>query len=179
MLARKGNQGTACSEVKAFLDDAIQRKESHLVFTETTDKGHGRVEVRRYWQTQKLEWFADRGDWEGLRSVGVVEARRTVGGKESVERRYDLSSLGNDAEKFARAVRGHWGLENSLHWVLDVIFGEDQSRARSGHAAENLALTRRMAINLLRQDKTSKRGIKGKLLRAALDPDYLKAILKN
>lgn len=179
VLALKGNQGTAFAEVKTFLDDAIERKEAHLVLTQTTDKGHGRVEVRRYWQTEKIEWFADRGDWEGLSSVGVVEARRTVGGKESVERRYYLSSLKNDAQKFARAVRGHWSVENQLHWVLDVIFGEDQSRARSGYAAENLALTRRMAIHLLRQDKTSKRGIKGKLLRAALDPDYLKSILKN
>ena len=80
MLALKGNQGTAFTEVKAFLDDAIQRKESHVVFTETTDKGHGRVEVRRYGQTEKIEWFADRKDGEGLTSVGVVEARRTVGG---------------------------------------------------------------------------------------------------
>ena len=178
VLALKGNQGTAFTEVKAFLDEAIQRNESHLVLTETTDKGHGRVEVRRYWQSEKLAWFADKNEWEGLQSVGVVEARRTVGGKESVERRYYLSSLKNDVEKFARAVRGHWGVENQLHWVLDVIFNEDQARARSGYAAENLALTRRMAINLLRQDKTCKRNIKGKLLRAAINPDYLTAILK-
>jgi predicted transposase YbfD/YdcC len=179
VLALKGNQGGTFTEVKAFLDEAIQRKEAHLVKTQTLDKGHGRVEVRCYWQTEKLEWFADKGAWEGLKSVGMVEARRTVGGKESVERRYYLSSLKNDVEKFARAVRGHWGVENQLHWVLDVIFGEDQNRARTGYAAENLALTRRMAINLLRQDKTCKRGIKGKLLRAALNPDYLKSILKN
>lgn len=178
VLALKGNQGTAFAEVKAFLDEAIQRKESHLVLTETADKGHGRVEVRRYWQTEKLAWFADKGAWEGLQSVGVVEARRTIKGKESVERRYYLSSLKNDAEKFARAVRGHWGVENQLHWVLDVMFGEDQSRARTGYAAENLAQTRRLAINLLRQDKTCKRGIKGKLMRTAIDPDYLKSILK-
>ena len=127
--------------MKAFLDEAIERKEKHLVCTETVDKGHGRVEVRRYWQTEKLEWFADQSAWEGLRSVGAVESRRTLRGKESVERRYYLSSLGNDAE--------------------------------------NLAQTRRLAINLLRQDKTCKRGIKGKLLRAAIDPDYLKSILKN
>ena len=179
VLALKGNQGTAFTEVKTFLDDAIQRKEAHLVFAETTDKGHGRVEVRRYWQTEKIEWFADQRAWEGLQSVGVVEARRTVNGKESVERRYYLSSLKNDGEQFARAVRGHWSVENQLHWVLDVIFAEDQSRARTGYAAENLALTRRLAINLLRQDKTCKRGIKGKLLRAAINPDYLKAILKT
>jgi predicted transposase YbfD/YdcC len=179
VLALKGNQGTAFAEVKAFLDDAIQRGESHLVFHETTDKGHGRVEVRRYWQTEYLGWFADRNVWEGLRSVGMVEARRTVHGKESVERRYYLSSLPADAPRFGRAVRGHWGVENSLHWVLDVVFGEDQSRARSGFAAENLAATRRLAINLLRRDKTCQRSLKGKLMRAAIDPDYLKRILSS
>jgi predicted transposase YbfD/YdcC len=179
VLALKGNQGTAFTEIKAFLDEAIQRQEPHLVSHQTTDKGHGRVEVRRYWQTEKLEWFADRKAWAGLRSVGVVEARRWIKGKESVERRYYLSSLHNGVEKFARAVRGHWSVENQLHWVLDVVFGEDQSRARSGNAAENLAATRRLAVNLLRRDKTCKRGVKGKLLRAAMDPDYLKLILST
>lgn len=179
VLALKGNQGTAFTEVKAFLDEAIAQKETHLVTLETTDKEHGRLEVRRYWQTEKLEWFADRKEWEGLKSVGVVEARRTVGGRESVERRYYLSSLSNDAQRLAKAVRGHWGVENSLHWVLDVVFGEDDSRARSGYAAENLAATRRLAINLLRRDKTCKRSLKGKLLRAAIDPNYLKLILTS
>lgn len=179
VLALKGNQGTAFAEIKSFLDDALQRQESHLVFTQTVDKEHGRHEVRRYWQSEKLDWFAERGAWEGLVSVGVVEARRTVQGKESVERRYYLSSLPADAARFARAVRGHWGVENGLHWVLDVVFGEDQSRARSGHAAENLAATRRLAVNLLRQDKTCQRSIKGKLMRAAIDPDYLKHLLAS
>lgn len=179
VLALKGNQGTAFTEVKSFLDDAVPRNEKHLVFTETVDKGHGRVEVRRYWQSEKLAWFADKEDWAGLRSVGVVEARRTVRGKESVERRYYLSSLPADATRFARAVRGHWGVENGLHWVLDVVFGEDQSRARTGHALENLAATRRLAVSLLRRDQTCQRSLKGKLLRAALDPDYLKRVLTN
>jgi len=179
VLALKGNQGTAFAEVKAFLDEAITRGERHLVTLETTGKEHGRLEVRRYWQSQKLDWFADRSAWEGLQSVGVVEARRTVKGKETVERRYYLSSLAGDIARFAKAVRGHWSVENSLHWVLDVVFGEDDSRARSGHALENLAATRRLALNLLRRDKTCKRSIKGKLMRAAIDPDYLKHILLN
>jgi len=179
VLALKGNQGTAFAEVKAFLDEAIHQQEKHLVFHQTTDKEHGRLEVRRYWQTEQIGWFADRGGWEGLRSVGVVEARRTLHGKETVERRYYLSSLQAEAVRFARAVRGHWSVENSLHWVLDVVFGEDQSRARSGFAAENSAATRRLAVNLLRRDKICKRSIKGKLLRAALDPDYLKRILSS
>ena len=135
--------------------------------------------MRRYWQTEKLEWFADRAEWEGLKSVGVVEARRTISGTASVERRYYLSSLKPEVERFAKAVRGHWGVENSLHWVLDVVFGEDESRARSGYAVENLAATRRLAINLLRRDKTCRRSLKGKLMRAAIDPDYLKRILNS
>lgn len=177
VLALKGNQGTAHTEIKTFLDEAIERQDASLVFQETVEKSHGRLETRRYWQTEKIGWFADRPAWEGLRSVGVVEARREIRGQISVERRYYLSSLLADAEKFAHAVRGHWRVENQLHWVLDVVFGEDQSRARTGNAAENLAATRRLAVNLLRRDKTCKRSIKGKLLRAAIDPHYLKLIL--
>jgi len=177
VLALKGNQGTAHTEIKTFLDDAIERQDPSLVFQETVEKGHGRLETRRYWQSEKIHWFADHKEWEGLRSVGVVEARREIKGQVSVERRYYLSSLPADAARFARAVRGHWSVENQLHWVIDVVFAEDQSRARSGNAAENLAAARRLALNLLRPDKTSQRSIKGKLLRAAIDPDYLKLIL--
>jgi predicted transposase YbfD/YdcC len=177
VLALKGNQGMAFAEVKAFLDEAIECRAPQLVFHQTTNKEHGRLEVRRYWQSEQIGWFADRGQWEGLRSVGVVEARRTIADQETVERRYYLSSLPAEAATFARAVRGHWRVENGLHWVLDVVFGEDQSRARSGFAVENLAATRRLAVNLLCRDKTCKRSIKGKLLRAAIDPDYLKRIL--
>lgn len=87
--------------------------------------------------------------------------------------------MNNDIVRYAKAVRGHWGVENSLHWVLDVVFGEDQSRARSGYAAENLAATRRLAVSLLRRDKTCKRRIQGKWMRAAMDPDYLKHVLQD
>ena len=95
----------------------------------------------------------------------------------TVERRYYLSSLGVDVERFARAVRGHWAIENSLHWVLDVQCGEDRSRARTGHAAANLAHLRRLALNLLKQDRTKKRGIKGKQLNASWDHAYLLRLL--
>ncbi len=93
------------------------------------------------------------------------------------ERRYYLSSPDVEVEKFARAVRGHWGVENSLHWCLDVQLGEDQSRARTGHAAENLATLRRLALNVLKRDKTKRRGLKGKQLNAAWDHDYLLRLL--
>ena len=149
-----------------------------LEFVETVEKDHGRLEIRRYWQSGRLDWFADRGKWEGLRSVGVVESVRQVGAATpTVERRYYLSSLAVDGARFARAVRGHWSVENSLHWCLDVQMGEDQSRARTGHAAENLATLRRLALNLLKRDPTKKRGLKGKQLNAGWDHTYLLRLL--
>jgi predicted transposase YbfD/YdcC len=177
VLALKGNQGTAFAEVKGFLDDAVSRADKALVHLETVEKGHGRHETRRYWQTEKVAWYADRGQWEGLRSVGLVESVREINGQRSVERRYYLSSLATDIDRFAKAVRGHWSIENQLHWVLDVVFGEDQARARTEQAAENLAAMRRLAVNLLRRDKLCKRSLKGKLMRAAIDPDYLRHLL--
>lgn len=191
VLALKGNQGTAHEEVQAFLDDAVARSQkaagkpargpqpkAALAFLETVEKDHGRLETRRYWQSGDIDWFADRAQWEGLRSVGMVESVRQVGEQPpTLERRYYLSSLRVDVETFARAVRGHWSVENSLHWVLDVQCGEDDSRARVGHAAENLATLRRLALNLLKQDQTKKRGIKGKQLNASWDHPYLLRLL--
>jgi len=179
VLALKGNQGTACAEIQSFLDDALERREPELAQLETVDKEHGRLEIRRYWQTEDLDWFADRAQWAGLRSVGVVEAvREVVGEAPSVERRYYLSSLGLEVGRFARAVRGHWSVENSLHWSLDVSFGEDQHRARTAHAAENLATLRRLALNLLKQDTTKKSSLRGKILWAGWDNSFLEGLLK-
>ncbi len=190
VLALKGNQETVHAEVKAFLDETLAEKQgprlpgaklspaaATLAACETVEKDHGRLEIRRYYQSDQLAWFADLAKWEGLQSVGLVEAVREVGGQRTVERRYYLSSLPLDVETFARAVRGHWGVENKLHWVLDVCFREDQSRARAGFAAENLATLRRLALNLLKQEKTKKRGIKGKMLNAGWDHAYLLRLL--
>jgi predicted transposase YbfD/YdcC len=190
VLALKGNQETVFEEVKTFLDDALVQQQAAaarprgprpahpLAFTETVEKDHGRLEIRRYWQSGDLDWFADRGAWEGLRSVGMVESVRQEGEQPpTVERRYYLSSLPVDVERLARAVREHWGVENKVHWVLDVQFGEDQSRARAGHAAENLATLRRLALNLLRRDKTRQGGIRGKQLSAGWNHAYLLHLL--
>ena len=177
VLALKGNHATVHAEVRAYLDDAILHAPGELAYTETVEKGHGRFETRRYWHSERLAWFADRAQWEGLRSVGVVEAVRELKGQVQTERRYYLSSLRLDAPRFARAVRAHWGIENQLHWVLDVQFGEDQSRARSGHAAENLATLRRLALNLLKRDTTKKRGIRGKQKNAGWNHRYLLHLL--
>ena len=190
VLALKGNQETVHDEVKTFLAAALAERSAvrpvgaqlstgaaTLVELTTVEKDHGRLETRTYYQSAALDWFADRSKWEGLKSVGLVEATREVGGKKTVERRYYLSSLPLDVRVFARAVRGHWGVENKVHWVLDVWFREDQSRARTGYAAENLATLRRLALNLLKREPTKKRGIKGKPLHAGWDHAYLLKLL--
>jgi predicted transposase YbfD/YdcC len=190
VLALKGNQETVHAEVKSFLDATIaeaqtprrpgalvSRAAAQLAQVQSVEKDHGRIETRCYYQSDQLSWFADRAKWEGLRSVGVVEATREIAGKKSTERRYYLSSLPLDVTLFARAVRSHWGVENKVHWVMDVCFGEDQSRARTGSAAENLATLRRLALNMLRREKTKKRGIKGKQLNAGWDQAYLLKLL--
>lgn len=190
VLALKGNQETVHQEVKSFLDATLEERKAsrptgavvsraarQMQEFKTEEKDHGRIETRRYYQSEELDWFADRQKWEGLRSVGMVESIREVNGQTTTERRYYLSSLKLDVETFARAVRGHWGVENKLHWVMDVCFGEDQSRARTGYAAENLATLRRLALNLLKREKTRKRGIRGKQLNASWDHCYLLKLL--
>ena len=190
VLALKGNQETVHDEMKTFLDQTVVELQTprlpgaklsaaaaKLAGLETIDKDHGRFEIRRYYQSTELDWFADKGKWEGLQSVGMVESVRELAGKTTVERRYYLSSLPLGIETFARAIRGHWGVENKLHWVMDVCFREDQSRARTGFAAENLATLRRLALNMLKREKTKKRGIRGKQLNASWDHPYLLRLL--
>ena len=185
VLALKGNQETVHQEVQQFLDDVLAEQKTwrppgvkpspaaaKLAVYETVEKDHGRLETRRYYQSDQIEWFADRQRWEGLKSVGMVESIREIKGQRTIERRYFLSSLPLDVPLFARAVRSHWNIENKVHWVMDVCFREDQSRARSGHAAENLAMLRRLALNMLKREK-KKRSIKGKMLNASWDHAYL------
>ena len=148
-LALKGNQGTPLTEIQSYLAAIIAAGDATLVHCESVEKGHGRLETRRHWQSADIGWFADRHKWEGLQGVGCVEAVREFNGHSSLERRYSLSSLGLDAARFARAVRSHWGVENQLHWVLDVIFGKGSRRARTGHAAENPTTLRRSALHFL------------------------------
>ena len=140
------------------------------------EKDHGRIETRRFWQSDQVDWFADRGQWEKLRSFGLVESTREIQGVVTSERRYYLLSLPRDARQFAKASRRHWGVENSLHWILDVVFKEDQSRARAGYAAQNLATLRRLAINALKRE-TSKRSMRLKVKRAGWDNDFLLSVL--
>ena len=147
-------------------------------FHEEVDSGHGRVETRRIWTTEWTDWYPQQRDWAGLRSFVCVESERTINGQTSTDRRYYISDLdGQDARTMLGYVRGHWGIENQLHWSLDVTFREDTLRQRVGHSAENLSRIRRLALNLLRRDKTCKNGLKGKRLKACLKQDYLLRII--
>jgi predicted transposase YbfD/YdcC len=182
VLALKGNHELVHDEVKRYMDDLIERRRlapesvPGLGFHETVEKDHGRIETRRFWQSCDLAWFADRGEWEGLRSFGAVESVRDIGGAVSVERRYHLLSLGADVRAYAKASRQHWGVENNVHWLLDVAFKEDQSRAREGHAAQNLATLRRLALNALKREP-GRRSLRLKIKKAGWDNDYLLKVL--
>lgn len=179
VLALKGNQAVLHQEVKEFLDDAHARHFAKIPhqYHQVVEKDHGRIETRRYWVTDQIAWMADRDQWENLHSIGLVEATRQIGEQTTTERRYYLSSLPAEAPCFARAVRTHWGIENSLHWTLDVALQEDQCRVRSGYAAQNLAALRAMTLNLLKRDTQKKRGIRSKQKSAGWDHRYLLSLL--
>ena len=179
VLALKANHERLFEQVVAFWDGACARrmKGPDIRYHREWSEGHGRDEARRCWATSDLDWLEGREEWEGLRSVVFVESERFIGDSLSVETRYYLSSLPNDAKLLNEAVRSHWGVENSLHWVLDVTFHEDRSRIKKENAPENFGLLRRLALCLLKKETTSKRSIKGKRLRASWDEGYLRRVL--
>jgi predicted transposase YbfD/YdcC len=146
------------------------------------NKGHGRLEVRECWVVSDplaFEYIRHYDGWIDLNSIAKVVRQRRMGDTLSTETAYYISSLQKDAPLLLSCSRSHWAVENSLHWVLDVAFREDQARYRQDDGAENFALLRKLAINLLRQDKSVKIGAKGKRLRAALDPNYLFHLLNQ
>jgi len=178
VLALKGNQPTLEQAVQRFFvtGPAAEVHRTTSAYAEQTGQGHGRVETRCAWISDELEAELTAAAWPGLRSIGMVEATRTLAGETTVEQRFYLTSLPPDASRFARAVRNHWGIENQLHWTLDVTFGEDQSRLRTGHGPENVAVLRHIALNLLHQEPSTK-SMPRKRLACALNPNYLLKVL--
>ena len=181
VLALKANHKRFYNDVRLFLDASIEvlgsNKDASFDYHETLDADQGRIEIRRYWMSHDIGWLDQKEQWRDLQTRGIAESERHIGDKVTIERRYFISSLDNSAERFGNAVRKHWGIENNLHWVLDVAFREDESRVRKDCAPENMAMLRHIALNLLKQETSLKRGVKTKRLKAGWDDNYLFKVL--
>jgi predicted transposase YbfD/YdcC len=178
LLALKGNQGTLHNEVQDYVltqmendfADVPARKHEEVV------KGHGRIDMLTYYQMPVPDSLATRGKWKGLRTIGVAIRISKKGDKETSDVRHYISSTNMGVRRFAERVRGHWGIENTLHWCLDVTFREDESRLRNRHAADNLAWLKRFAISLLKQ-QTDKESVAMRRRMAGWNPDYLAKVI--
>ena len=174
ILALKGNQGTLREDVELFAAEqkANGFKDTTVSRHETVDADHGRIETRRYTVLHDVSWLQERHEWPGLKSIVMVESTREIGTKIESETRFYITSLDDTAERIASAIRSHWAIENSLHWVMDMVFRDDDSRVREGNAAANFATLRHMAHNLARR-APGKMSIRARRKAAAWDDDYL------
>jgi predicted transposase YbfD/YdcC len=177
VLALKANQPSLHEEVAEYFADALE-SEPELSRHQSVHKGHGRIETRTTWTSTDLGWMSERRRWKALRSIVMVERERLIGTQSSTERAYFLSSLELGAERAGELVRGHWAIENGLHWVLDMVFDEDHSRIRDRKAAQNFALLRKLALALLKNEPVhANKSIVRKRRRATMDTDYLFLVL--
>jgi predicted transposase YbfD/YdcC len=172
VLALKGNQGTLHDDVRRFLDDP----ETPVATAQDVDGGHGRVETRRASLSNDIAWLQAMHDWPGLQAVGKVTATRESGGTVNTETRYYLLSHVFQPARFNTIARRHWSIENQLHWILDVVMDEDRARNRKDHGPENLAMIRRLALNIAKLEP-SKGSMRGKLKRAGWDTAFLATLL--
>lgn len=184
LLAVKENQGHLFEDIQCLfeVDVAQGMQYAQYSYAKKVNKGHGRIETRECWATdwdKHLALLRKRQQWKGLKSVVRIVSQRQIGETLEVQTRYFISSLPADAKSILKAKRSHWKIENQLHWVLDIAFREDESRVRKDHAAENLAVLRHVALNLLKNEKTAKGGIHAKRLQAGWNNDYLLTILRS
>jgi predicted transposase YbfD/YdcC len=179
ILAVKDNQPHLRQDIDDGFMAAMESDFAGLEWSvaRTEEINRGRQEVRECHVIVRPSGLRDAGLWTGLAAICMVMGRRVVEGVESVEFRYFIGSFAGTADEYLGAIRAHWGIENSLHWVLDVVFREDESRHHAGHSCENLALLRKLAIGLLKQEKTSDSSLKTKRLRCGWDDGYLAKVL--
>lgn len=182
VLALKGNHSGLLDDVQQLFAYAAETNYADCDYHKTIDKDHGRIEIRECWTTSHPDYFPflrNLSDWTNLRTLVMVRTERRQADKNSVEVRYYLSSLESKADKHLQTIRSHWTIENQLHWVLDVAFDEDRCRVRKEHAAQNLAILRHCALNLLKQETSAKCGIQAKRKKARWSNDYLLKVLMN
>lgn len=179
VLALKGNQVNLYEDVVDFFEDAEKTDFNGLNVksTITKEKGHGRIETRKYFLINDIEWLSMKDNWRGLKSIGMAIRECEVKGKKTIEKRYFISSLKDSIEEFSNAVRKHWGIE-STHWFLDVVFKEDARRVRKDYSPQNLAMLKRLALNILKKDTSEpKYSLKCRRFASSLDNDYLEQVL--
>jgi len=183
VLALKGDQGTLHDDVRLFLETEAAKPASPAIDDVycDVDAGHGRVETRRCLVSRQIDWLQQKPQWAGLQTIAMIEETRESGNTVSTERRFFISSLPANAEKIAHAVRAHWSVENALHWTLDVVFNEDQSRVRKDHAPHNMAIVRHFVLNMLNNAKKSFKGVglKGLRKKAAWGNSTLRMVLRQ
>lgn len=178
VLAVKGNQPKLHDSIGAFFTEHLEDDWRDCRRFESHEKGHGRVDDRYYYLAKLSDGFPERDKWAGLKAIGMaVRVTTDASGKETFDTRWYIVSRWMSGEKFATAVRSHWGIENSLHWQLDVTFGEDQCRLRKGHADANFSLLRRTALSLLKNHTKAKLGVKNKRLKAAWSDEFRLQVL--
>jgi predicted transposase YbfD/YdcC len=176
----KDNQPRLLETIQGLFDDPDEMRWVDCDYERTVDGNHGRIETRKCWTTSDPEYLAyidSFADWPGLQSIGMIEAKRRTNEGTTVKRRYFISSLASNAKQLLDAVRTYWGIENKLHWVLDLAFREDESRIRKGNGPQNSAVLRHIALNQLRREDTAKISIRAKRKKAGWDNDYLLKVL--
>ena len=175
VLRVKDNQGGLNQAIQELFEYAEETAFVDCDFHKSVNKGHGRIEIRECWTTSASDYLCylpNLSKWKGLRTIVMVKAERRIGSTKTIETRFYISSLVSDAKRILAIVRGHWGIENQVHWILDVAFREDDSRLRTGNGPQNFAVLRHIALNLLKQERTGKGGTKTKRLRAGWDDSY-------
>lgn len=182
VLALKENQKTLHDDVELYFNEEVLTKtkkelESDGIYCKTIEKDHGRIEKRECYKVDDISWLSNTDRWLNLYSIGMVVSEVQENDKTTVSKRFYIMSKINDVKEFAKSARGHWGVETSLHWCLDVGFREDESRARKDNSAENLNIIRHMTLNMLKKETTMKAGIARKRLKCGWDEDYFEKVL--